>query len=116
MPAVVPMVIPRAIPADPVRPVISPDYPAVAARIAVIVRRSVEAPEVMPVSEVRPVVRVAIAAMVERAIAGGHAPLRVALPVLFEAQRQQSVPGERALDEALNAVQLGAQSSAASAV
>src|SRR5882724_7914896 len=66
------MVIPRAIPADPVRTVIGPDHPAVAVRIAVIggiVGRSVEAPEVMPVIEMRPIVRVAIAAVVERAIA-----------------------------------------------
>lgn len=72
MPAVVPMVMPRAIPADPVRPVIGPDHPTVAVRIAVIggiVGRSVEAPEVSPVSEVRPVVGVAIAAIVKCAIA-----------------------------------------------
>jgi CHAT domain-containing protein len=54
--------------------------------------------------------------LVERAIASGRAQLRVALPVLFAAQRQQLVPAEKALDDALNAVQRGAQSSAASAV
>lgn len=73
MPAVVPMVMPpRAIPADPVRPVIGPDHPAVAVRIAVIggiVGRSVETPEVMPVKEVRPEVGMAIAAMVKCAVA-----------------------------------------------
>jgi hypothetical protein len=73
MPAVVPMVMPpRAIPADPVRPVIGPDHPAVAVRIAVIsgiIGRSVETPEVMPVKEVRPEVGLAIAAMVKCAVA-----------------------------------------------
>jgi CHAT domain-containing protein/Tfp pilus assembly protein PilF len=54
--------------------------------------------------------------LVERAIASGRAPLRVALPVLFAAQRQQIMPAEKALDDALNAVQRGAQSSAATAV
>ncbi len=54
--------------------------------------------------------------LVERTIASGHAQLRVALPVLSAAPRQQLMPAERALDDALNAVQRGAQSSAASAV
>jgi CHAT domain-containing protein/Tfp pilus assembly protein PilF len=60
--------------------------------------------------------------LVERAIASGRAPLRVALPVLFAAQRQKIMPAEKALDsekaldDALNAVQRGAQSSAATAV
>jgi CHAT domain-containing protein len=54
--------------------------------------------------------------LVERAIASERAPLRVALPVLFAAQRQQLMPAEKALDDALNAVQRGAQSSAATAV
>jgi CHAT domain-containing protein/Tfp pilus assembly protein PilF len=54
--------------------------------------------------------------IVERMIAGGHAQLRVALPVLFGAQRQPSMSSEKALDDALNVVQRGAQSSAASAV
>ena len=54
--------------------------------------------------------------LVERMIANGNAQLRVALPVLFGAQRQQIMPAEKALNEALNAIQRGAQSSAASAV
>ena len=54
--------------------------------------------------------------IVERMIASGRAQLRVALPVLLSAQRQQLMPAEKALDDALNAVQRGAQSSAASAV
>src|SRR3984893_17510185 len=54
--------------------------------------------------------------LVERAIASGRAPLRVALPVLFAAQRQQIMPAEKALDDALNTVQRGAQSSAATPV
>jgi CHAT domain-containing protein/Tfp pilus assembly protein PilF len=55
-------------------------------------------------------------ALVERTIAGGRAQLRVALPVLLGAQRQQLLPAEKALDDALDVVQHGAQSSAASAV
>jgi CHAT domain-containing protein/tetratricopeptide (TPR) repeat protein len=54
--------------------------------------------------------------LVARAIGKGRAQPRVALPVLFAAQRQQSVPAEEALDDALDAVQRGTQSSAASAV
>jgi CHAT domain-containing protein/Tfp pilus assembly protein PilF len=54
--------------------------------------------------------------LVERTIASGRAQLRVALAVLFDAQRQQLMPTEKALDEALNAVQRGTQTSAASAV
>jgi CHAT domain-containing protein/Tfp pilus assembly protein PilF len=53
---------------------------------------------------------------VERAIASGRAQLRVALSVLSAAQQKQLMPAEKALDEALNVVQRGAQSSAASAV
>src|ERR1700754_92126 len=62
-----PVAVVVPIPADLARPVIGPDHAAVAVRITVIVGRSVEAPEVMPVVEVRPIIRVAIAAMVERA-------------------------------------------------
>ena len=54
--------------------------------------------------------------IVQRLIASGRVQPRVALPVLFAAQRQQSMPAEKALDDALNAIQRGAQSSAASAV
>lgn len=54
--------------------------------------------------------------IVERTIANGRAQSRVALAVLLSAQRQQLLPAEKALDEALNAVQRGTQSSAASAV
>jgi CHAT domain-containing protein len=54
--------------------------------------------------------------IVERTIAGGHAQLRVALPVLSAAERQQLMPTETALDHALNTIQRGAQSSAAAAV
>jgi CHAT domain-containing protein/Tfp pilus assembly protein PilF len=54
--------------------------------------------------------------LVQRLIGGGRAQLRTALPVLFDAQRQQLLPAEKALDEALNAIQRGSQSSAASAV
>jgi len=54
--------------------------------------------------------------IVERMIGNGRAQPRVALAVLSAAQRQQLLPAEKALDEALNVVQRGAQSSAASAV
>ena len=43
--------------------------------------------------------------LVERTIASGRAQLRVALPVLSAAPRQQLMPAEQALDDALNAVQ-----------
>ena len=54
--------------------------------------------------------------IVERMIAGGSAQPRVALAVLLGAQRQQLMPPEKALDDALNAIQRGAQSAAAVAV
>jgi CHAT domain-containing protein/Tfp pilus assembly protein PilF len=54
--------------------------------------------------------------LVERMIANGSAQLRVALPVLLAAQRQQIISIEKALDDALNVIQRGTQSSAASAV
>ncbi len=54
--------------------------------------------------------------IVETTIASGRAQLRVALPVLLAASRQQLLPGEKALDDALDVVQHGTQSSAASAV
>jgi CHAT domain-containing protein/tetratricopeptide (TPR) repeat protein len=54
--------------------------------------------------------------IVERMIGSGRAQPRVALPVLFAAQRDQAMATEKALDDALNVVQHGAQSSAASAV
>ena len=54
--------------------------------------------------------------LVQRMLPGGRAQPRVALPVLFAAQRQQLMSAEQALDQALDAIQRGAQSSAASAV
>jgi CHAT domain-containing protein len=54
--------------------------------------------------------------LVERTIGGGRAQLRVALPVLFAAAQQQALPNAKALDEALDAIQRGTQSSAAAAV
>src|SRR5882757_3155236 len=54
--------------------------------------------------------------VVEQTIANGRAQSRVALAVLWTAQRQQLMPAEKALDDALNVVQRGTQSSAASAV
>lgn len=54
--------------------------------------------------------------LTERMIASGRAQLGIALAVLFDAQQQQIMPTERALDEALDVIQRGTQSSAASAV
>lgn len=54
--------------------------------------------------------------LVQQTIASGRAQLRVALPVLFDAQARQLVSIEQASDDALNAIQRGTQSSAASAV
>ena len=54
--------------------------------------------------------------LVERMMAGGRAQPRVALPTLLDAQKKQLIPPDKAFDEALDVVQHGAQSSAASAV
>jgi tetratricopeptide (TPR) repeat protein len=54
--------------------------------------------------------------LIERMIASGRAQLRIALPVLFDAQQLKVMPAEKALDEALDVIQHGTQSSAASAV
>ena len=54
--------------------------------------------------------------LIERMIAGGRAQLRIALPVLFDAQQLKVMPAEKALDEALDVIQHGTQSSAAAAV
>lgn len=52
----------------------------------------------------------------EKTLAGDRAQLRVVLPILFAARQQSLLPGDKALDEALAAIQRGKQSSAASAV
>jgi CHAT domain-containing protein/Tfp pilus assembly protein PilF len=54
--------------------------------------------------------------LIERMIASGHAQQGIALAVLYDAQQQQIMPTEKALDEALDVIQRGTQSSAASAV
>jgi CHAT domain-containing protein/Tfp pilus assembly protein PilF len=54
--------------------------------------------------------------LVQQTIAGGRAQLRIALPVLFDAQARQLVSIEKSSDDALNAIQRSTQSSAASAV
>jgi CHAT domain-containing protein len=54
--------------------------------------------------------------LTERLIAGGRAQLRIALPVLFDARNQMLMTSEKALDEALDVIQRGMQSAAASAV
>jgi hypothetical protein len=52
----------------------------------------------------------------EQMISRGRAQLDTALPVLFNAQRLEIIPTEKALDEALDVIQHGTQSSAAAAV
>jgi len=54
--------------------------------------------------------------LAERTLHGGRAQLRVVLPILFSARQQRLLPDDKALDEALAAIQRGTQSSAASAV
>ena len=54
--------------------------------------------------------------LVQRLTASGRAQLRAALPVLLDAQRRQLISTEKALDDALNVIQRGTQSQAASAV
>ncbi|RXH21359.1 hypothetical protein XH99_23555 [Bradyrhizobium nanningense] len=54
--------------------------------------------------------------LAERTLATSRAPLRVVTPVLFAARQQSLLPADKALDDALGAIQRGTQSSAASAV
>jgi CHAT domain-containing protein/Tfp pilus assembly protein PilF len=54
--------------------------------------------------------------LVEQTIASGRAQLRIALPVLFAAAGDQTLPAEREFNEALDMIQRGAQSQAAAAV
>jgi len=54
--------------------------------------------------------------LVERLMAVGRAQARAALPVLLDAPKKQLMPAEKAFDDALDVIQRGAQSSAASAV
>ena len=54
--------------------------------------------------------------LAQQTIASGRAQLGVVLPVLFDAQFQQLLSVEKASDGALDAIQRGTQSSAASAV
>jgi CHAT domain-containing protein/Tfp pilus assembly protein PilF len=54
--------------------------------------------------------------LLERMMDSGRAQLRVALPILLDAQKKQLLPPEKAFDEAIEVIQHGAQSSAASAV
>ena len=51
-----------------------------------------------------------------RLIASGRGELRAVLPVLADAERNQLIPTEQAVDAMLHAIQRGAQSSAASAL
>lgn len=54
--------------------------------------------------------------LAEKTLANDRAQLRVVLPILFTARQQSLLPQDKALDEALAAIQHGTQSSAASAV
>ncbi|WP_439359009.1 CHAT domain-containing tetratricopeptide repeat protein [Bradyrhizobium sp. DASA03007] len=54
--------------------------------------------------------------LAEKTLANNRAQLRVVLPILFSARQQHLLPDDKALDEALAAIQRGTQSSAASAV
>ncbi|QOG16600.1 MULTISPECIES: CHAT domain-containing tetratricopeptide repeat protein [Bradyrhizobium] len=54
--------------------------------------------------------------LAEKTLAANRAQLRVVLPILFAARQQSLLPDDKALDEALAAIQRGTQSSAASAV
>ncbi|QOZ06790.1 tetratricopeptide repeat protein [Bradyrhizobium sp. CCBAU 51765] len=52
----------------------------------------------------------------QKTLAADRAQLRVVLPILFAARQQSLLTNDRALDDALGAIQRGTQSSAASAV
>ncbi|WP_454652106.1 tetratricopeptide repeat protein [Bradyrhizobium liaoningense] len=52
----------------------------------------------------------------QKTLAANRAQLRVVLPILFAARQQALLTNDRALDDALGAIQRGTQSSAASAV
>jgi CHAT domain-containing protein len=54
--------------------------------------------------------------LAEKTLSTNRAQLRVVLPILFAARQQALLPDDKALDEALAAIQRGTQSSAASAV
>jgi CHAT domain-containing protein len=54
--------------------------------------------------------------LAEKTLANDRAQLRVVLPILFAARQQSLLRQDKALDEALAAIQRGTQSSAASAV
>lgn len=54
--------------------------------------------------------------LAEKTLANDRAQLRVVLPILFAARQRSLLPQDKALDEALAAIQRGTQSSAASAV
>jgi CHAT domain-containing protein/Tfp pilus assembly protein PilF len=54
--------------------------------------------------------------LAEKTLRNDRVQLRVVLPVLFAARQQSLLPDDKALDEALTAIQRGTQSSAASAV
>ena len=88
-----------------IREAVSPDYPGTVASVnnlASLYQAEGRAADALP--------------LMERMIGNGRAQLRIALPVLFDAQRLKLTPTEKALDEALDVIQRGTQSSAASAV
>ncbi|TFV70868.1 tetratricopeptide repeat protein [Bradyrhizobium frederickii] len=54
--------------------------------------------------------------LAQKTLAANRAQLRVVLPILFAARQQSLLSSEKALDDALGAIQRGTQSSAAAAV
>src|SRR5215472_5376718 len=85
--------------------VVGPDHPDTAASVnnlASLYRAEGRVAEAIP--------------LMERMIGKGRAQPGIALAVLFDAQRQMIMPTEKAVDEALDVIQRGTQSSAASAV
>ncbi|MGV7213225.1 CHAT domain-containing tetratricopeptide repeat protein [Bradyrhizobium sp. UFLA05-112] len=84
---------------------LGPDHPDVAtstSNLAFFLQASGKTAEALPLAE--------------KALANSGAQLRVVLPVLFVARQQQLLTDDKALDDALAAIQRGTQSSAASAV
>jgi CHAT domain-containing protein len=84
---------------------LGPDHPDVAtstSNLAYFLQMSGRTAEALPLAE--------------KTLRNDRAQLRVVLPILFSARQQQLLPDDKALDEALAAIQRGTQSSAAAAV
>lgn len=84
---------------------LGPDHPDVAtsaSNLAHFLQATRRAADVLPFAQ--------------KTLAANRAQLRVVLPILFAARQQSLLTNDRALDDALGAIQRGTQSSAASAV